>query len=136
MPKMNVEQIEAFLAEHFPQATRFPGKIERVGDREIHIRVEPQNKHLRPGGTVSGPLLMGVADTAMFFLLLSELGPMPFAFTTSLNINFFRPPPPEEFAVAGRLLKLGKRLAIGEVLMGPADELIAQATVTYSIPPT
>ena len=71
--------------------------------------------NLRPGGTLSGPTLMTMADTAMYFLLLSRLGPVALAVTTSLSINFLRRPPPADLLATARLLKLGSKLAVGEV---------------------
>jgi acyl-coenzyme A thioesterase PaaI-like protein len=94
---------------------------------------------LRPGGTVSGPTLMAMADFAMYVVLLSAIGPVGLAVTTNLNINFLRKGlPGQDVLAAARLLKLGRRLAVGEVnlLSGTSPDPIAHATSTYSIPNT
>jgi acyl-coenzyme A thioesterase PaaI-like protein len=92
---------------------------------------------LRPGGTISGPTMMALTDFTMYVALLSAIGWVPLAVTTQLNINFLRRPEPVDLIAEGRLLKLGKRLAVGEVVMrsNGQPEPIAQATSTYSIPP-
>jgi uncharacterized protein (TIGR00369 family) len=92
---------------------------------------------LRPGGTVSGPTLMALADFAMYVVLLSAIGPVALAVTTNLSINFLRKGlPGHDIAADARLLKLGKRLAVGEVNLfsGAAADLIAHVISTYSIP--
>jgi acyl-coenzyme A thioesterase PaaI-like protein len=92
---------------------------------------------LRLGGTVSGPTLMALADCAMYVVLLSAIGPVSLAVTTNLNINFLRKgEPSQDILAAARLLKLGKRLAVGEVnlLSGSSQDPIAHVTSTYSIP--
>jgi uncharacterized protein (TIGR00369 family) len=92
---------------------------------------------LRPGGTVSGPALMALADAAMYIVLLSAIGPVRLAVTTNLSINFLRKAPAKRDLLAeAKLLKLGRRLAVGEVLLfsGQSDELVAHVTSTYSIP--
>jgi acyl-coenzyme A thioesterase PaaI-like protein len=94
---------------------------------------------LRPGGTISGPTLMGLADFAMYVVLLSAIGPVSLAVTTNLTINFLRKGyPGQDVLAAARILKLGKRLAVGEVnlLSGTSPDPIAHVTSTYSIPNT
>jgi len=109
--------------------------------REDHIRVRAvyNEDFLRPGGTVSGPVMMGLADAALYGLILSRLGPVELAVTTNLSINFLRKPAPADLIADARLLKLGKRLAIGEVSLysdiPDASEPVAHVTGTYSIPP-
>jgi uncharacterized protein (TIGR00369 family) len=137
MPKMTVAELEAFYATHFPQMDGWRFKIEEVEDRFARIRLFYHDLHLRPGGTISGPSLMTLADTAMYSLLLAMIGPVALAVTTSLNINFLRKPAPADVIAKAKLLKLGSRLAVGEVTMfsDGDDEPVAHATVTYSIPP-
>lgn len=136
MPRMDAAAIEAFLTQHFPAAVDFC-RIEAIRDDELDCVVDYKDAYLRPGGTISGPTLMTLADTAMYFLLLSRLGPVALAVTTSLNINFLRRPPPAGVRATARLLKLGQRLAVGEIhLRSQADEaLVAQASATYALPP-
>lgn len=135
---MSVPELEVFLAEVFPQAFG-PGRphhVETVGYRTALVRLDAQEAHLRPGGTVSGPALMGLADVAMYVALLGQIGPVALAVTTNLSINFLRKPAPGPILAEAKLIKLGKRLAVGEVGMrgvGDAD-LVAHCVATYSIP--
>jgi uncharacterized protein (TIGR00369 family) len=137
--KMSVPELEEFLHREFPQAFG-PGsqiKIERADGDTCLVRERFGEHMLRPGGTVSGPTLMALADFAMYVVLLSAIGPVGLAVTTNLNINFLRKGAPGQDVLAeARLLKLGKRLAVGEVtlLSGESSDPIAHVTATYSIP--
>jgi acyl-coenzyme A thioesterase PaaI-like protein len=135
MLRMTASDIERFLAEHFPQAAGF-GTIEHVDRESLRLRVPFRDDYLRPGGTLSGPTLMTAADTSVYFLILANLGPVALAVTTSLDIHFLRRPAARDLLAEARLLKLGKRLAVGDVLMriDGQPEPVAQANVTYSIP--
>jgi uncharacterized protein (TIGR00369 family) len=130
---MNVEEIHAFLEEVAP-GTNDQYKIEAVGDRSARVRMV--GAWLRPGGIVGGPALMSLADYAVWVAVLALIGPEPMTVTVNLNINFLKPVPPGDVIADTRLHKLGKRLAVGDVLMyaDGDDEPAAQATVTYSIP--
>jgi uncharacterized protein (TIGR00369 family) len=136
--KMSVAEIERFLHDEFPQA--FKGgdiTIESADGTTCLLRQRYDDQMLRPGGTVSGPTLMAMADFAMYVVLLSAIGPVGLAVTTNLNINFLRKGAPGQDVLAeARLLKLGKRLAVGEVSLSSAGspEPIAHVTATYSIP--
>jgi uncharacterized protein (TIGR00369 family) len=136
--KMSVAELETFLRVEFPQA--FGGDdvtIESADGETCLLRQRYSERMLRPGGTISGPTLMGLADCAMYVVLLSAIGPVGLAVTTNLNINFLRKGAPgQDVLAAARLLKLGKRLAVGEVnlLSGTTPDPIAHVTVTYSIP--
>ncbi len=134
---MSAEELEAFLHSHFASKERRVFHVEKIEDRFAQVRLPFQERMLRPGGTVSGPTMMTLADTAMYVALLAMIGPVALAVTTSLNINFLRKPAPADVIARCRLLKLGKRLAVGEVTIYSegADEPVAHATVTYSIPP-
>jgi uncharacterized protein (TIGR00369 family) len=112
-------------------------EIESVGGRSAHARFKVAKKHLRPGDTVSGPTLMALADVAMYVALLGEIGLVPLAVTTSLNINFLRKPAQKDVYGDAKLLKIGKRLAVGEVTLYSEGktEPVAHVTCTYSIPP-
>jgi len=136
MPVMTAAEIERFLVDHFPTAVGFC-RITAIRDGELDAEVAYDAQYLRPGGTLSGPTLMTLADTAMYFLVLAELGPIALAVTTNLSINFLRKPPPAALRATARMLKLGSRLAVGEVHIASADggALVAQASVTYAIPP-
>lgn len=137
MLKMDAEAIDAFFEAQFPQAVGFL-KIEALSEGRVETRLSVTNAHLRPGGTVSGPTLMSVSDTVMYYLVLSHVGPVALAVTTHLGIDFLRRPRPDaDILATGELLKLGKRLAMGRVTLrsegDPAP--VAHATVTYALPP-
>jgi len=136
MPKMTAEEIKDFMTKFFPQA-RMPVEIEELRDGFLRMRVGVTDRHLRPGGTVSGPALMTIADTAMYYLVLGMIGPVALALTTNLNMNFLRAPKLGDIIAETKMLKLGKRLAVGQVTIysDGSDEPVAHATVTYSIPP-
>jgi uncharacterized protein (TIGR00369 family) len=137
-PVMSVEEIVAFWDEHFPQV-RAGGDIELVlvGPGRALVRLNPDERHLRPGGTISGPSLFTLADVAAYAVLLAHVGPVPLMVTTNLSINFLRRPPPAPLLGTCTLLKLGQRLAVIEAGVRPeaGGDLVAHATGTYSIPP-
>ena len=136
--KMSVAELETFLHHEFPQA--FSGgdiTIDSADGSTALLRQRYSERMLRPGGTVSGPTLMALADFAMYVVLLSAIGPVGLAVTTNLNINFLRKGQPgQDVMAAAKLMKLGKRLAVGEVtlLSGTTPDPIAHVTATYSIP--
>lgn len=136
--KMTATEIEAYLDEVFPQI-HFGGRsysVDAVAPKACVMRLAAGERHLRPGGTISGPTMMELADLAMYVAILASLGKVPLAVTTSLNINFLRKPSPGALLGECKLLKLGKRLAVGEVAIrseGAAD-LAAHVTATYSLP--
>ena len=135
---MTVEELTRFLADEFPQV--FHGasglSIEQVWQGGGRVRQAYQAQFIRPGGTISGPTMMALADFAMYVGLLASIGPVPLAVTTNLNINFLRKPEARDLIAECRLLKLGKRLAVGEVAIHSdgMHEPVAHATSTYSIP--
>jgi uncharacterized protein (TIGR00369 family) len=138
--KMSVPDIRKFLREEFPQV--FSGDdiaIEAADGDSCLLRQRYSDTMLRPGGTVSGPTLMALADYAMYAVLLSAIGPVGLAVTTNLNINFLRRGVAgRDLYAAAKILKLGRRLAVGEVSLTSAGspEPIAHVTATYSIPKT
>src|SRR6202162_1071492 len=138
--KMGVAELEKFLHDEFPQVFRAGDlTIESADGQTCLLRQRYSERMLRPGGTVSGPTLMALADCAMYAVLLSAIGPVGLAVTTNLNINFLRKGAPgQDILAAARILKLGKRLAVGEVnlLSGTSPDPIAHVTSTYSIPNT
>jgi uncharacterized protein (TIGR00369 family) len=138
--KMSVAELEAFLRAEFPQSFGSGDtRIEHADGETCRLRQRYSDQMLRPGGTISGPTLMALADCAMYVVLLSAIGPVALAVTTNLSINFLRKGMPGHDVLAqARLLKLGKRLAVGEVMLLSASspEPIAHVTATYSIPNT
>jgi uncharacterized protein (TIGR00369 family) len=131
----NQQQIAEFLKQSFPQSKC---TIEEVGPLSATVRHTVGQDELRPGGTVSGPVMMATADVALYVAILAQIGIVPLTVTTSLNINFLRKPAADRDILAHcKLIKLGKTLAIGEVSIyseGNPD-MVAHATGTYAIPP-
>jgi uncharacterized protein (TIGR00369 family) len=136
--KMTVEELGRFLAAEFPQVFNDASglTIEAVWQGGGRVRQAYQVQFIRPGGTISGPTMMALADFAMYVGVLASIGPVPLAVTTNLNINFLRRPGTRDLIAECRLLKLGKRLAVGEVTIRSdgMDEPVAHVTSTYSIP--
>jgi uncharacterized protein (TIGR00369 family) len=134
---MTAEDLHRFLAAEFPQV-RDDFVVEEVGEDGIRVRMPVAERHLRPGGTVSGPSMFALADVAVYLMVLNRLGPVALAVTTSCSIDFLRKPAAGRDLVAeARLLKLGRALAVGDVLIfseGGAEP-VARASLTYSIPP-
>ena len=138
-PVMSIAEIEDFLDSDFPQI-HTDGRsfgIAGLEAGEITVTFDPGERHLRPGGTVSGPTLFTLADVAAYAAVLAHIGPVALAVTTGLTINFLRLPQPRRLTCRARILKLGKRLAVIEaaIFQDDPDELVAHATATYSIPP-
>ena len=132
---MNVEQACAFLAREFPQNTCV---VESIGDGTATLCQPIGFDHLRPGGTVSGPTMMTIADCAAYVAILGKYGEVALAVTTSLNINFLKKPEADRDLVAHcSLLKAGKRLVVCEITLFSRgiDDPVAHVTATYSIPP-
>jgi uncharacterized protein (TIGR00369 family) len=135
---MTAAELGAFLRTELPQMLDYDDlAIEHADGQTCRLRQRFRDRMLRPGGTVSGATLMALADCAMYVVVLSAIGPVSLAVTTNLNINFLRKGGPGQDVLAeARLLKLGKRLAVGEVtlLSGNSPDPIAHVTATYSIP--
>ena len=137
-PALSIAELENFLRAEFPQVFNAASgvSIERVWHGGALVRQAYREDFIRPGGTISGPTMMALADFAMYVAVLASIGPVPLAVTTSLNINFLRKPGAADLLAEAKLMKLGKRLAVGEVAIrsdGGAD-LVAHVTSTYSIP--
>lgn len=136
---MTVEELERFLRREFPQGFHSDSglSIEAVWERGCRVRQAFRPMSLRPGGTISGPTMMALADFAMYVAVLATIGPVPLAVTINLNINFLRKAAPRDLVAEARLLKLGKRLATGEVTICSEGETqpVAHVTATYSVPP-
>jgi uncharacterized protein (TIGR00369 family) len=136
---MTVAELERFFLAEFPQVFHPESglAVEAVWERGCRVRQAFRQRSLRPGGTISGPTMMALADFAMYVAVLAAIGPVPLAVTINLNINFLRKAAPRDLLAEARLLKLGKRLATGEVTICSQGETepVAHATSTYSIPP-
>ena len=134
LKKPTQTEIVEFIKTEFPQSKCI---IDSVGSKSATVRHNITEAELRPGGTVSGPVMMFVADVALYVAILGEIGIVPLTVTTSLNINFLRKPAADK-AIIGvcKLIKLGRTLAIGEVSIYSEgnDEMVAHAVGTYAIP--
>ena len=132
---MTIPDLQIFLNDVFPQVCD-DFVIEDLSKNEITVRLKVSEKHLRPGGTVSGPSMFGLADVCFYLVILSNVGPKALTVTTSCSIDFMRKPAPKDLIAKARLLKLGKSLAVGDVLLfSEGMEMpVAHANVTYSIP--
>jgi len=131
----DVGHINEFFISEFPQA---PLRVESLGEMAATIRYPVDERALRPGGTVSGPVMFTAADCAMYAAILGHYGLIPLAVTTNLSINFLRKPSPDRDILAVcQLLKAGKALVVAEVdiFSEGSDAVVAHATGTYSIPP-
>jgi uncharacterized protein (TIGR00369 family) len=126
------------VAAELPIAMRLGFRLEALEAGRAIARAPYQTDFLRPGGTIAGPILMALADYAMFAATLSLVGEVALAVTTNLNIHFLRKPAPRDVLAEARILKCGKRLAVSEVVLRSEgeDEPIAHVTGTYSIPPS
>ena len=130
------EEISAFLAREFPQTKCV---IESLGDGEAVLSHPVGQDEIRPGGTVSGPVLMELADVALYVALFTRIGIVPLAVTTNLTTNFQRKPPGDRPVMARcRMLKVGRSQAMGEVFLyseGRPEDTVAHVVGTYAIPP-
>ncbi|MCB6178605.1 PaaI family thioesterase [Rhodobacter sp. Har01] len=136
--RMDARALEVFLKRDFGQvAADFA--VERADQQGVRVRLKVAERHLRPGGTVSGPSMFALADVAMYLAILSRIGPVALAVTTNCAIDFMRKPSAGyDLMAEARLLKLGRALAVGDAMIvseGHAEP-VARASLTYSIPPT
>lgn len=137
MNKITPAEFESIAKYHVPIVGYLGISIEEIGDGTAKARAPYRKDFLRPGGTIAGPVLMALADFAMYAAVLSKIGKVELTVTTNLNINFLRRPSQKDVLAYAQLVKLGRRLAVGQIDLyseGESD-LIAHVTSTYSIPP-
>ncbi len=138
-PLLTADELVRLLSAEFPQMLNAESglTIERVSYGGCLLRQPFRGCSLRPGETISGATIMALGDYAVYVALLASIGWVPLAVTTSLNVNFLRKPPQRDLLAECKMLKLGRRLAVGEVAIRPEgeDEPVAQLCATYSIPP-
>ena len=135
-PVLSVSEVQAFLKDEFPQVAD-EYLVESVGAMSARIRMKPDHRHLRPGGTISGPTMFSLADCAVYLAIIAHVGPEALAVTTGASIDFMRKPDAGVALEADvKLLKLGRGLAVGDVAIRSegSDALVARATLTYSRP--
>jgi uncharacterized protein (TIGR00369 family) len=137
-PKLAHKDLEERLRAEFPEMFNAESgyTLEALWFGGARVRRHFHPRTLRPGGTVSGPIMMALADFTMYLAVLSAIGWVPLAVTTNFAINFLRKPAPRDVLATARLFKLGQRLAVGEIALHSDgdDEMVAHATSTYSIP--
>jgi uncharacterized protein (TIGR00369 family) len=136
-PKMTAEEFETLAAEGVPYVGQLGVRVERFEPGGLTVRLPYRDLLSRPGGTICGPALMALADITLYGLVLSMVGRVELAVTTDLNVHFLTRPPPADVIAEGRILRLGRRLAVGEVIMhnDAGRRPICHAIGTYAIPP-
>ncbi len=135
--RMDATELNAFMAREFAQVAAFY-RVERVSPMQADVRLLVGERHLRPGGTISGPSMFELADLAMYAVTLAMIGPVALAVTTNASIDFMRKPAAGRDLIGrARLLKLGRSLAVGDVMIvnEGAEDVLARASLTYAIPP-
>ena len=135
--RMEIDELHDFLEREFPQVAR-DFAVERSDAEALEVRLNVGDHHLRPGGTVSGPTLFALADVGVYLAILARIGPVALAVTTNCSIDFLRKPAAGSALCAEvRILKLGRSLAVGDVLIRSegVEGPVARASMTYSLPP-
>lgn len=133
MPRMTIAEIETLMDQAFPDWRKF-SKIIGLGENDITLAMPFRPDLMRAGGTISGPALMALADTAAYFVTLAHAGPVASAATANLDIHFLVRPKPAEITAVATMLRLGRRLSVSKVDILSGDQLVAHATVTYALP--
>ena len=140
-PAMAAQEIAAFLSAEFPQVA---DKMvhDRLDDTmlhlhlHLHLRLAVSGRHLRPGGTISGPSMFALADVAAFLAILARISPVALAVTTGATIDFLRKPAPHsDLRAEARVLDLGRVLADALTCSAGMAEPVARASLTCSVPP-
>ncbi|MDA7424592.1 PaaI family thioesterase [Thalassococcus lentus] len=137
MLKFTIPEMESFLKEVFPQVEGMFG-IDQMDDALLVMRLFNDERHLRPGGTVSGPAMFSLADVAAYVATMARIGPEALTVTTHCSIDFMRKPEAgRDILAEARVLKMGRSLSVTDVLLFSegSDQAVAHASLTYSIPP-
>lgn len=134
--RISIGEFEAIQGKSLPMMVAWGVETIALEHGRATLRLAGRSEFLRPGGTVSGPVLMGLADVALYAALLGAIGPIPLALTSNLTINFLRRPGPGAIRAEARILKLGRRVAVGEVQLfsGEETEMVAHVVSSYAIP--
>jgi uncharacterized protein (TIGR00369 family) len=135
MSKVTTDKFNEIIKIELPSAADVGIYLQSIDEGKAELVLPYSENSLRPGGTIAGPFMMMLADVCMFAVVLSMLGEIKLAVTTSLNINFLRKPANTDLVARGSIIKMGKRLAVLEVSIFSDEDLVAHATGTYSIPP-
>ncbi len=136
MSQISIDDFNKILTEEMPWAVDTKMTLEKISEGEAVMRLPYDKRSIRPGGSISGPHMMMLADACMYAVVLSLIGKVKLAVTTNFNVNFLRKPTESDLIAEGKIIKIGKRLAIMEVRVMTTEEnkLVAHATGTYSIP--
>jgi uncharacterized protein (TIGR00369 family) len=137
MARLTPEEMDRIAREDVPGVAQTGVRFEEIGDGVVRARLPFREDSIRPGGTVNGPTMMGLADIVIFACVLSRIGIVKMAVTTNLNANFLRMPGSVDLIAEGRLIKCGRRLAYGEVFIcaeHEPDDPVCHVTATYSLP--
>ena len=136
-PRITLDAFNEICAEGARFLETYGFETEAIGFGWARVSMPAGVQHVRPGGTISGPAQVALADFALYAAVLGAIGPVPLAVTTNLSVHFLRRPSPGALIADARLIKLGKRLAVGEVLLrsNGTDDPVSHVTGTYSIPP-
>lgn len=135
MSKITIEEFTALIDAELPWAVDSGMQLESIEEGKVVMKLPYDHRSTRPGGSISGPHMMMLADASMYAVVLSLIGEVKLAVTTSFNINFLRKPSESDLIAEGKIIKLGRRLAVLEVSVFSNDDIVAHATGTYSIPP-
>ena len=131
--QLPMPELQEYLYTIYPQ-TKDRFCIDELQEGELVMSMETNSEDIRPGGTISGPSLFTLVDCAFYALVLSVIGKEPLAVTSSLNINFLRKPEQGNMICRTRILKMGKKLCVGDAFVYNREQIVAQATITYAIP--
>lgn len=136
-PKLTAAEFEELASQGVPYVGLLGLKVERFAAGEVEMRLPWQDMLVRPGGTMSGPAMMGLADVTLYGVVLSLIGRVELAVTTDISFHFLSKPRPGDLLARGRILRLGRTLAVGEVVVVPADDRerpVAHGVGSYAIP--
>ena len=134
---LSAEQVQALIRQGVPMAEDMGLQIDALTADEALARIPFSERLVRPGGSISGPTIMALADAAMYAVVLGALGRVEMAVTSNLNINFLARPAPADLLAKARILRLSRRQAVCEVVLfcaGNPDDLVAHVTGTYALP--
>ena len=135
MSRISKQEFTALIDAELPWAVDAGIELHSIEYGKVTLGLPYQERSIRPGGSISGPHMMMLADACMYAVVLSMIGKVELAVTTSFNINFLRKPSESDLSAEGKIIKLGKRLAVLEVSLFSKEDIVAHATGTYSIPP-
>lgn len=134
-PRIRGEEFEALIARTIPLTRVLPFRVEALGWGTSTIRLQFSDEQLRAGGTINGPTMMTLADTALYAAVLTRIGMEPLAVTSDLSIHFLRKPEPRDLVGHAKLLRVGRRIAVGTIeITSEGGPLVAHATGAYALP--